>query len=231
MTHRSKTLRRLHHSSLFWRFILIGIAVLMPLTGALVQLAGEERERAVEATRKRAELLITYAVDSQNHVLEEAKAVLRFLADAPEVRSGGADCSLFLRRHVALHRWINGLRLSDTHGGEICSERTGAAGPNLGEREFFRKALQGSGFTFSELAVDPRSGSLGITAAVSVLQDGQVVGVVSADISPGVFEERSPIHVDPELDIAMFVVNRKGALIAYYPPSANRRESTCGSCP
>ncbi|MGF9761448.1 hypothetical protein AAII07_40285 [Microvirga sp. 0TCS3.31] len=54
-------LRRLHHSSLFWRFILIAAAVLMPLAGALVQLAGEERERAIEATLKRAELLITYA--------------------------------------------------------------------------------------------------------------------------------------------------------------------------
>lgn len=78
MSRRSTTLRRLHHNSLFWRFILIGFAVLMPLTGAMVQLAGEERERAIEATHKRAELLITYAVDRHNHIVEEARAILRF---------------------------------------------------------------------------------------------------------------------------------------------------------
>src|SRR3712207_6866329 len=42
--HGAKALRRLHRSGLFWRFLLIGIAVLTPLAGALVQLAGDERK-------------------------------------------------------------------------------------------------------------------------------------------------------------------------------------------
>jgi hypothetical protein len=194
--HRKTKLRRLHHSSLFWRFILIGIAVLAPVVGALVQLAGEERAMAVEATRKRAELLISYAVDSQDHVLDEAKAILHFLADAEEVRSGGSGCRTFLSRHIRLHRWVMGLRFSDVTGNEVCSDRTGGA-ESFGGREFFQRVLQGHGFVLSDLAADLRTGALGMTAAAPVMQDGRIIGVVSAEINPGVFEERSPSRLIP----------------------------------
>jgi signal transduction histidine kinase/ActR/RegA family two-component response regulator/HPt (histidine-containing phosphotransfer) domain-containing protein len=214
---RKTKLRRLHHSSLFWRFILIGIGVLAPLVGALVQLAGEERAMAVEATRKRAELLISYAVGSQDHVLDEAKAILHFLADAEEVRSGGAGCSIFLSRHMRLDRWVMGLRFSDVTGGEVCSDRTGGA-ENFDGREFFQRVRQGNGFVLSDLVADPRTGALSMAAAAPVMQDGRIIGVVSAEINPGVFDERSPIQVDPDLDVTMFIVDRKGTLVAHHPP-------------
>ena len=109
MIRGAKALRRLYRSGLFWRFLLIGIAVLAPLAGALVQLAGDERRMTIEATRKRAELLISYAIDSQDHVIDEAGSVLRFLADVPEVRSGGPSCDAFLKRYLGLQRWMMAL--------------------------------------------------------------------------------------------------------------------------
>ncbi|MBJ6123776.1 hybrid sensor histidine kinase/response regulator [Microvirga splendida] len=215
---RDTKLRRLHHSSLFWRFILIGIAVLAPLIGALVQLAGEERAMAVEATRKRAELLISYAVESQDHVLDEAKAILHFLADAEEVRSAGAECRMFLSRYMRLHRWVTGLRYSDAAGNEICSDRMGGA-ESFDGREFLQGVVQqGNGFALSDLVVEPSTGALRMTAAAPVMQDGRIIGTVSAEINPGVFEERSHIQVDPDLDVTMFIVDRKGTLVAHHPP-------------
>ena len=64
MKRGTRALRQFHRSGLFWRFLLIGLAVLAPLAGALVQPAGDERTMAIEATRKRAELLAAYAAGS-----------------------------------------------------------------------------------------------------------------------------------------------------------------------
>lgn len=217
MIHRGARLRRLHHSSLFWRFILIALAVLMPLIGALVQLAGEEREMAIEANRKRMELLIDYAVDSQNHILEEAKATLHFLADAQEVRSGGQECSAFLKRHTGLHRWIDRLRFSDADGTEICSDQPSNAPSDAHGNSLIKRVLAGEGFVLGELVLDSQTGALEMIAAVPVRKEGKVRGILMADISPGMFEERSPLHVDRDLDIAMFVLDRNGTIVAHYP--------------
>jgi len=221
MTARSTTVRRLHYSSLFWRFILIGLAVLMPLIGALVQLAGEEREMAIEANRKRVELLIDYAVDSQNHVLNEAKATLHFLAEDDEVRSGGPACSLFLRRHTGLHRWIDRLRFLGADGTEICSDQPNDPAPEPVGNTLLRRVLDGEDFVLGELVLDARTGALEMIAAVPVRQAGRISGIMMAEISPGVFEERSPLHVDRDLDIAMFVLDRNGTLVAHYPHLGN----------
>src|SRR5918997_1266418 len=216
MIHGAKALRRLHRSGLFWRFLLIGIAVMAPLAGALVQLAGDERKATIEATRKRAELLISYAIDSQNHVIDEAGAVLRFLADAPEVRSGGPTCDAFLKRYLGLQRWMMALRLSNPDGSQVCGDRIE---PDAGRRDFLATVLDAKGFVLSNLIANPQTGALSMIAAVPVRQGHRVIGVLSADVNPGIFEGRSPARIDPDLDVHMLVLDRKGTLIAHYPPA------------
>lgn len=229
MMQRNAALRRLHHNSLLWRFLLICIAALAPLVAALVQLAGDERKMAIEVTRERAELLLSYTVESQNRVIDEARAILRFLADAPEVRLGGPGCDTFLRRHINLHGWLNSLRLSSPDGTVVCSDRPDRNKLNIGKSEFFSRVLEGAGFVLSELAADQETGALSMTAAAPVMEDNRLTGVLSAGLNPGIFEDHSLIHMDPGLDVSMFVVDRKGTLIAHYPPireivGANLRE-------
>jgi len=202
---QSTTLGWLHHSSLLWRFLLIGIIALAPLVAALVQFAGDERAMALKATRERAELLASYAVETQHQAVEEARAVLRFLADAPEVRSGGPGCDAFLARHISLHRWMNRLRLSNLDGSEACSDRPDLNASSVANREFFIRARQGANFVLGKLVMDPETNSLSMTAAVPIIQDGHVLGVLSAGLNPGIFADRSPI--DAGLDISMFVVD------------------------
>jgi signal transduction histidine kinase/CheY-like chemotaxis protein/HPt (histidine-containing phosphotransfer) domain-containing protein len=211
-------LRQLHRNSLIWRFFLIGIAALAPLSAALVQFAGDERKMAVKATRERAEVLVSYAVDSQNHAIDEARTLLNFLASAQEIQTAGAGCGELLKRHVILHRWINSLRLSGPDGAAICSDQTAPGAPNIGRREFFAKVVQGAGFVLSELAADQETGALGMVAAVPVVRDGRTAGVLSASVNPGIFDDHSPLKIDSDLDANMFIVDRKGALIAHYPP-------------
>ncbi|MCB5174069.1 hybrid sensor histidine kinase/response regulator [Microvirga lenta] len=207
----------LHHRSLFWRFLLIGIAALAPLVVALVQFAGDERDMALKVTRERAELLAAYTVERQREVIEEARGVLRFLTEMPEVGAGGPVCDAFLANHMALHRWIHSLRLSSPDGSAVCADRADTKLPDLHDREYFKKALSGADFVLSELTTDRRTGALAMVAAAPIVRSGEVVGVLSLGMFPGVFQERSPLQVDPTLDVSMFLVDQKGTLIAHHP--------------
>lgn len=208
----------LHYRSLFWRFLLIGLAALAPLVGALVQFAGDERDMALKVTRERAELLVSYAVESQREVIDEAQAVLRFLSEVPEVRTGGPICDAFLARHVALHRWVDSLRLSAPDGSAICADRPDTKNLDIRDRDYFAKARQGSGFALSELTIDRQTGTLIMMGAAPILENGRVVGILSLGLVPAVFQDRSPKQIDPTLDFSMFLVDQNGTLIAHHPP-------------
>jgi len=215
---RGTALGWLHYRSLFWRFLLIGIAALAPLVGALVQFAGDERDMALKVTRERAELLASYAVENQREVIDEARAVLHFLSEVPEVRAGGPICDAFLARHVALHRWVNSLRLSTPDGIPVCADRPDTKNLDLKDRDYFAKARQGSDFALGELTIERQTGALVMMGAAPILENGDVVGILSLGLIPAVFQDRSPKQIDPTLDASMFLIDQNGTLIAHHPP-------------
>ena len=49
------TLSQLSRNSLLWRFLVIGIVALAPLSAALLQFADDEREQAIKAAREKAQ--------------------------------------------------------------------------------------------------------------------------------------------------------------------------------
>jgi len=210
-------LLRLHRDSLLWRFFLIGIAALAPLTAALVQFAGDERKLAMKATQERAETLISYAVDSQAHIIGEAKAALAFIGEMETLQSGSERCNAVLQRQLSMYQWMAAIRLSDLRGNEICSVHAEAGGANIGPREFFSRVLRGERFVLSELAVEPTSGYLSMTVAAPVLQGEQVAGVISAEMRPSLMDRKFLSHLDSGLDINMLLIDRNGTLIAHHP--------------
>lgn len=219
MMRAAATLLRLQRSSLIWRFFLIGIAALAPLSAALVQFAGDERKLAMKATLERAEILISYAVEHQGRVLEETRTILHHLSETSSVLESGSDCESALQRHLGMYRWIDSLRVTTPEGNEICSTRAEDKAVDVSRREFFGRVLSGEHFVLSDLTADPPTGILRMTAGMPIsAAKGQVRAVISADIVLGVLEEHSPARLDPSLDINMLVIDRNGTLISHNPP-------------
>lgn len=210
-------LLRLHRDSLFWRFLLIGVAALAPLTAALVQFAGDERKLAMKATRERAELLVSYAIDGHGHIIDEAKTALLFMIETGVIHADRRVCEDILQRHMSMYRWMSVVRVWDPTGSEVCSTSTASKDSSVVTRKFFRQAVSGERFALSEISVDPTSGNLKMTAAAPIFQDGQVAGVISADLRPNLLDERFLARFDPDLDINMLLIDRSGMLIAHYP--------------
>lgn len=210
----------LHHRSLVWRFLLIGIAALTPLVAALIQFAGNERDWAIQVTRERAELLVWHALSTQRQIIDDARIVLGMLAEMPDIRKGGPTCDALLAHHVTLYRWATSIQLANANGDVICADRAGLKNLNVSGRQFFNKAFHEQGFVLGDLETDRKTGALLITAAVPVMQNRRVVGTLSLGIASNLFGDNYGRVVSP-LDTSTFLIDRKGTLIAHYPPRSD----------
>jgi signal transduction histidine kinase/DNA-binding response OmpR family regulator len=209
---------QLSRNSLIWRFLVIGIIALAPLSAALVQFAGDERERAMQAVRDRAELLGIHIIERQSHVIEEAHTALSFLSKFGEVRSGSPGCEAFLRRYIEMHHWMQSLSLAKPNGEEICSVHTAAGSfPSL-DKELVRKAAEERTFVLSRVSSAHQSGALGRTAAAPVFDGQTIAGVLATGIRAPIFEDGSSAYADPDLHTSMFVLDRNGVVVAQHPP-------------
>src|ERR1700730_16416156 len=168
-----------HYDSLPRRFLLVGIVSLAPIMAVTNQVYTDARESALASSRQSVELLAALAAQSDNDVIADARMLLSFLAEASEVRAGGAACDAFLARHGTPYKWISLLRFSRLDGSRACGDRPEIAAPNVSNQSYFREALQRSEFVVSEFLFQPATGHLARLAAVPVNREGRAIGVLS----------------------------------------------------
>jgi signal transduction histidine kinase/DNA-binding response OmpR family regulator len=220
----------LHHRSLVWRFLLIGVAALAPIVAALVQFVGNERDWAIRVTHERAELFASSALGKQSQIVDDARNLLSILAEMPEVRAGGPACDRILSSHVMLHRWATSLQLFDPAGTVTCATKPTMKGSNLNSRASANGALHEQAFVLGDLGTDQETGALTMTAAAPVVQNGQVIGAISLGITSNLFQDISARNGLPA-DISMFLIDQKGMLIMHYPPLGDLAGTDVGDRP
>jgi signal transduction histidine kinase/DNA-binding NarL/FixJ family response regulator len=213
----------LHHSSLLWRFLLIGVIALGPLVGALVQFAGHERNMALDATRQRAELLVSFSIERHQHVVDEAKAFLDVLASSAELHAGEAACHAFLAHNRPLHTWTKNLWYLRTDGTILCGEESAHVQSGALGSGYISEALAKNDFLLSDLAVEQETGALTLFGAVPVEKDGQIAGVLFTSLTPSIFEDHSAHAISSDFDIRFLIFGRNGTLIAQHPPMEEER--------
>lgn len=208
-----------HHSSLRWRFLLIGLMAMTPLILALFQFAGDARDRASAAAIEKVELLALLAAERQREIIEDAATLLTFLAEQPEIRAAGSPCSSLLARHVGLYTWASMLQYSDPQGARLCGNRPALREPNIGDRQYFQESLRRGEVVFSEMLVERATNEMMIIAAAPVLDSERPVGVLTLGIVPAIFGSRAPSQMLPNENISMLVIDRGGVVVARDPPA------------
>lgn len=218
----------LHHRSLVWRFLLIGIAALAPLAAALFQFASNERDWALRVTHERAELLVSHVLDNQRETVDDTRTMLSMLAGIPEIRVGGAACEAMLSHYAMLHQWVTSIQLADVDGNVTCADRAGMRNLNVSGRESFNRAFQERGFVLGDLSTDRKTSALTMTAAVPVIQTGRIIGVLSAGVSSSLHRDAFGQNASPT-DVSIFLVDQKGTLIMHYPPMSDLIGTSVGN--
>lgn len=213
---------RLHRLGLPSRFLLISLAALAPLIGAAIQIAEEERALALNAVQQRTGLLATFAIDRQTRFNNEVRSSLAFLAGAPEIRTGGLACDLFLSRQRAQYSWMSALRLSRPDGSAMCADPSDAISPDTGTQRHLRLALEQRGFVQGDLVVAPATKSMIWMAAMPVTDAGTLVGIISVDVHqtiPDVWPQDQGAVVE---DFTVLIADRRGGLAVHHPSASTR---------
>ncbi|MFC4172920.1 ATP-binding protein [Microvirga sp. GCM10011540] len=217
LTHSPAIPEWLHHSSLLWRFVLIGIATLAPLISALVQFAGNERTTALKNIRQRAEYLAFDIAEDQQHRINEARSILGYLALAPEIRLRGSTCDRFLLRSMMLHSWMTELRLLGPDGQVICTAMPAMTAPDASEHDELERILRTKNFTIVGPSLDPKTKAVRMTAALPVHVNGSVLGILLAGVDPQILRNLPSSTGRLPSDLNILLVDPSGVLVAHYP--------------
>lgn len=225
-------IRRLwrQRSSLQLRLILISVIALAPLVLLMLGAARDERANAMSAARERATLLASIAVETQDDVIDQAKALLTFLAGAPEVHGGGRACDAYLARFVSLHRWVDSLRVANLKGEGLCANVPEVKAVNTLDRGYFQEAIAGAPFTVSEILTSKRTNAPAMFAAAPVMLGGRVDAVVTVGINLTAFGSSKSRGWEDDSQ-TMMVFDRNGSLIAHRPPRPELVGQSFGELP
>ena len=221
--------RSLSSIGLRTRFVLIGIAVLVPLVAVMLQLAHFERESALAGAEERVKLFASLAADRQHRLVQQAHIVLSELASDQQVRAGGAGCAKVLAAAAARHDWLGAALVSGLQGSARCADNPAVQEVDNSDRAYFRAILAGKSFVVSDqLSSRADSGRFTglernrpvVVAAVPVLERDRLAGVLAATIELEALSNLLPVEVSSDSGV-IIVIDSKGSLLARYPYDAD----------
>lgn len=212
------------------RFVLIGIAVLVPLVAVMLQLAHYERESALASAEERVKLFATLAADRQHRLVQQANIILDQLAGDRRVRAGGDGCATVLADAAARHHWLGAARVSRPGGTALCADSPAVAGIDTSDRPYFRAILAGESFAISDrLSSRASSGRFSglprgrpiVVAAVPVMERDRLVGVLAATIELKALSDLLPAELSGDSGVIIDVIDANGLLLARHPHDAD----------
>lgn len=199
------------------RYILIGIAVLVPLIAVMLQLAQYERDTALASAMHRVDLFASLTADRQFQLVQKAHIVLAQLANEWQELPEGEDCNDLLGAAQARHVWMASIRVSRSDGSGLCADRPEALEFDVSDRSYFKAVLAGEAFAISDQLTSPEAGQPIIVAAVPVLHADGSLSVLSATIELESLADILPAELRTDPDVVVNLINSSGILLARHP--------------
>jgi signal transduction histidine kinase/CheY-like chemotaxis protein len=212
------------------RFVLIGIAVLVPLVVVMLQLTHYERESALASAGERVKLFASLAADRQHLLVQQTRLLLSELANDRQVRPGGETCNRVLADAAARHQWLGAVRVSRPDGSGVCANNREVQEFDISDRAYFKAILAGNTFAVSDqlssrAAGDQSSGlEMGrpiVVAAVPILERDRLVGVLTATMELEALSDLLPAELGRDSGVVIDVIDSNGSLLARHPYDAD----------
>jgi signal transduction histidine kinase/CheY-like chemotaxis protein/HPt (histidine-containing phosphotransfer) domain-containing protein len=200
------------------RFILIGIAVLVPLVAVMLQLAQYERDAALASAVQRIGLLASLTADRQLRFMQRAQIVVSQIASDRRVLEGGDRCNAFLAEARAHHNWMTGIRSSALDGSGICGDPPEAVQLTISDSSHFKRVLAGEVFAVSGMLTSQQPDGRPIIGVGLPLREGdRLVGVLSAAIELEALTTLLPTELVFNANLVIDVIDRNGVVLARHP--------------
>ena len=212
--------RRLRLNSLRMHLLALVLAALaLPFAAAVWYVETSVDKRLLEAEELARELTRA-GVQRQEEIIRDARSLLAVLAMIPAINGADNDvdeCVEILRALPKRNAWTTGAWVAGMDGQLIC-DTTGRGSDvnlNLGDRPYFRRAVESNGFVVSDYIVGKRSGKAIIIAAQPISGPdgrGRVLGV-SIDLAWMAEVVQRGRHSDARVN----VLDSSGTILARHP--------------
>lgn len=212
-------LRWFHPDSL--RARLLGVVVIclaLPLTGALLYLERDIDRKVAQATDL-TERLSDIGVRRHDELINQARNLLYVLALVPAIREASpeaVDECVSIMKPLPQHAdWTTGAWLTDAQGNILCDTTGPLPGISLGDRPYFKRALETKDFVLSGYIVGRRSQKQIVLAVQPLLKDGEVHRVLGVSIELAWYNDLIKVSRDP--GIAILVLDDHGVVLGHQP--------------
>ncbi|WP_431856968.1 ATP-binding protein [Azospirillum sp.] len=160
--------RRLRLNSLRMHLAALVLAALALPFAAAVWYVERSIDARVREAKDLARELTHGGVRKQEEVIRDARSLLAVLAMVPAINGAEDDvdeCVSISKTMPKLHPWSTGVWATDLDGRIICDTSGPGNGISLGDRPYFRRAVETGDFVVSDYIVGKRSGKAVIIAA------------------------------------------------------------------
>ncbi|WP_431094780.1 PAS domain S-box protein [Polaromonas aquatica] len=206
------------HITLRTRLVMLVLVAIVPMFGLSIFKAVYNADIAVERARDDLQFAASLTASSQQRLAESARQVLTAIAHMPGLRDGnGARCDRYLVELNKLFPLYANFGMVGTDGYALCNGQEGVKLGYLGDRAYFRNAMERRSFVVGEYIVGRATGRPSISFALPLLdKDGrvEVVAYASVDLAE---MAKSTMDIQLPPGAAVGIHDRGGVLLAGKP--------------
>ena len=208
---------RLSLASLRTRLLLLVLLAAIPALGLTLYTNLEERQLRKALVQEHAMRLSRLVSADYERLIEDARQLLVSLARLPAVRDRNrAACNALFADLLTQHSSYANLGVIDTDGNVICTAVPITDEVYLGDRVYFRRALETRDFAIGEYQVGRITDKATVNFGYPVLDDvGHVRAVVFAALDLAWLELARQAGLPP--GTMLTVIDRNGTILSRYP--------------
>jgi signal transduction histidine kinase len=209
---------RLSLASLRTRLLLLVLLAVIPALGLALYTNLEERQLRKAQVQEQAMRLARLVSADHERLIGDARRLLVNLARLPAVRDRNpAACNVLFADLLTRHSSYVNLGVADADGNVFCSALPMTGPVYVGDRIYFRRALETRDFAIGEYQVGRISGKATLNFGYPVLDDaGNVRAVVIAPLDLAWLSELANQAGLPPGSM-LTVIDRNGTILSRYP--------------
>ncbi len=210
---------RLNLSSLRARLAFLLVLIMLPIFVLMLQNAVEARKQEARHMQAAALRLARLVLLEQREMIAGARQLLPGLAQLPNVRSvaAGAACHRDLAGLLEQYPYYANFGVSNTDGLMRCSAVPMAAPVHIGDRDYFRRALETGDFAIGSYQIGRLTGKSAINLGYPLRDaQGRIDGVVFAALDLA-WLSRKLTGISLPTGTTVTILDANGSVLAHQP--------------
>jgi HD-GYP domain-containing protein (c-di-GMP phosphodiesterase class II) len=200
--------------------MLLVLLAVVPALAVMLYTAAEQRRLDAEQAQADALRQAILAADDMERAAVGVREVLGLLSQTPELRAAPTDCNAFLAEMLAGYPMYGNFNVILPDGAVRCDALGGAGTVNLGDRDYFQRALATREFAVGDYTVGRTTGRPSLVFAEPVLSPGgQVEFVLSVGLDVG-WINRHLAEADRPAGSTLILLDSSGTIVGSYPDAA-----------